>query len=496
MKAQNKFITFPQREDAPGVFLLAILFFIIFLLFYGGSSFVSGLVPWSIEIALPFEKNIPFLPAAAVIYLSMNLLLAIAPFVLRDLHQLFPLFLALVIQTIIASCFFILIPVENSFPEQTPNGIFGIFFSIADFLNLERNYLPSLHVSYALTAAIAYGQKTGKTGKFLLLLWVAAIAASTLLIHQHYLLDLIGAILLSLSTATIVKKWLENEQRRWWLDTEFICIENYFEFARRHPRYLLIAALITLASIANWKRRRLLRTGFCFLQAIDDILDGDRDCPEDPLDYTNNLASALIEGSFRNDKLSRLGQSFHHDLVDICGSEAVDEVISLIRVMQQDYSRANKCRLLPTDELNQHHRETFSYSVNLMLKAVGSPLRAEDVPSLIDALGWCSVIRDLEEDVDAGLINIPLEVIEKTPYIDCKLSLDLLLTEIAVQQWISEELEKADTLLTNAERQLSAVKDCLGSPILSIFARSIRRYQQYRIPRRYPFLSHLKLENT
>ena len=46
-----------------------------------------------------------------------------------------------------------------------------------------------------------------------------------------------------------------------------------------------------------------------------------------------------------------------------------------------------------------------------MLRAIGSDVSSKDVPHLIDAFGWCSTMRDLEEDLEAGLINIPADTL-------------------------------------------------------------------------------------
>jgi hypothetical protein len=59
------------------------------------------------------------------------------------------------------------------------------------------------------------------------------------------------------------------------------------------------------------------------------------------------------------------------------------------------------------EQLDEHHRRTFTLSVNLMLHTAGCTARAEQVPSLIDALAWCSVFRDLDDDQRKGLDNIP-----------------------------------------------------------------------------------------
>ncbi len=66
-------------------------------------------------------------------------------------------------------------------------------------------------------------------------------------------------------------------------------MRNYAAFIRRNRRYLLITLAVLAAGIPHWRRQRLVRTGFAFLQAVDDILDGDRASEREPLEVADEL---------------------------------------------------------------------------------------------------------------------------------------------------------------------------------------------------------------
>ena len=64
-----------RPRDAALALTLSALFALLFAAVYGGANLLAGAVPWRVRPALAFEAAIPFLPAAATVYLSLPLLL-------------------------------------------------------------------------------------------------------------------------------------------------------------------------------------------------------------------------------------------------------------------------------------------------------------------------------------------------------------------------------------------------------------------------------------
>lgn len=470
----------PRGSDAFPAGLLTASFVVVFLICYGGASYFSGWMPYRIRIDLPFEAQIPFVPQTAIVYLTVILLVGVAPFILRRLQELFPLFVALCFETIVAAPIFIALPVEPGYPPRTPTGPLSGFFLLADTLNLERNELPALHVAFAFTAAAAYQCKCGRWTGFAFWAWAAAIAVSTLFMHEHHVVDIGAGILLAgLTMNTIHQRARRSDTLERW-EIELLCLREFVRFARRRLRYVVICLALYRASLGRFSERRILRTGFCLLQSVDDLLDGDRPSEQEPLEVVDQLVRELESRRFGSDPLSRLGSAFVDDLQRIeKGRPAMglSEAIELIRHMQTDRRRVLEGRLMTEQELREHHRGTFSRSVNLMLLAAGSPLRASDCPALIDAFGWCSTMRDLEEDLARGLVNIPREVV------DCArnqgvedLSFQSLCPSAPVRDWMLRELARAKTLLDRADAQIYAAGKVEGARTLAMFAQSIRRY--------------------
>ncbi len=463
------------------------IFYTVFFLAYGGASYISGLIPWRFELPITFEHSVPFVPIASIVYLSLMVMMMLSPFIMRHTEEIIPLFSILIVETAIAALFFILLPIESAFPERNVQGVVGVIFDFADFLNMQHNFFPSLHVCFALTAALCYAQKTQILGRSIFFIWALAISISTVLIHEHYIIDVLAGWVLALLCWKIVGKWLTKRDILSALNIELFCLYNFAKFGLRHPRYWIIALGLYKQSFPFFRKNRILRTGFCFLQLVDDILDGDRECDDEPIDYVNNFVTAIKENKFEDNEIMQLAHTFRNDLYAKGGEEALQDALTLIHVMQQDRKRVLSGKLLNREQLKKHHQKTFTLSVNLMLLAGDAKLRAAQVPELIDAFAWCSAVRDLKEDLAAGLVNIPEEVINNARVQGAKeLDFNQLIKTKAVLNWLNGEHTRVQQLLDNTDRVLEKLNSKKGVAILKLFSKSIRDYALRRYPKHYP----------
>ena len=201
------------------------------------------------------------------------------------------------------------------------------------------------------------------------------------------------------------------------------------------------------------------------------MLDGDRVSEREPLEVADELAAALDNGAFAADDLARLGAAFRADLLARGGRAALDTAIALVRCMQRDRRRVLAREISSSAELIEIHRATFRGSLDLLLLAADSPLRAADVPDLVDSLGWCSTVRDLDEDLEHGLINIPADVVQAAQAAEPGVALTALPATNAVRDWRAAERERARALLARVDVRLgelrgNAARNCCGvSPI-------------------------------
>ena len=176
---------------------------------YGGANWLAGLHDYRVRLWTDLELSIPFVPAAAAVYLSIFPMFWIAPFALHTTRQLQALAKALAWTIAIAGIGFVLLPSGHAHTVEPPTGFFGKIFWIADQVNMSYNYLPSLHVAMSVVCAYAYSAATPRKDlKCFYSAWVGTIAVSTLLTHQHYLADVVtgGALGLLVASKNISKR--------------------------------------------------------------------------------------------------------------------------------------------------------------------------------------------------------------------------------------------------------------------------------------------------
>jgi membrane-associated phospholipid phosphatase len=145
----------------------------------------------------------------------MELVFALAPFILRSCRELQALALSLAAVTTVAGISFLLFPAELAYPRHDP-GAWSGFFAIARAMALPYNLVPSLHVAMSWICLAAYSAHCGVAGKALFATWAAAIALSTLLTHQHHLLDVATGIALAVAG----KRFIYDRRRARLLDMQ------------------------------------------------------------------------------------------------------------------------------------------------------------------------------------------------------------------------------------------------------------------------------------
>jgi hypothetical protein len=133
-------------------------------------------------------------------------MLWLSPFVLRDSADLRSFARSISMTILVCGIGFIFLPSEPAYPLQPATGLEGRVFHFADAINLRYNMCPSLHVAMAVAAACAYSLRSAAFKKTLWWIWTAAIAASTLLTHQHHLVDVVGGAVVGAVAARLQTK--------------------------------------------------------------------------------------------------------------------------------------------------------------------------------------------------------------------------------------------------------------------------------------------------
>jgi hypothetical protein len=260
--------------------------------------------------------------------------------------------------------------------------------------------------------------------------------------------------------------------------TEWLCIRECLRFARRHRRYLIIFLGLYAGSLRGWRRARAARYGYCFLQLFDDIMDGDRPSTSSRDDVATRTIAEWEQGLFAgDDTLGTLGAAFAEALMDVPlqpGDDPGRNVRALLHAMHGDARRVASGRMLSADEIASQLRGTFHHSLDVLLITAGHRTRASQVPHLVECMGWCSVVRDLADDLRKGLVNIPADVVTRVRSRGDALSA----THPEVLRWLEDYRRAVLPHVTASAailRDIGRVDPGAGR-LLGMFQRSVERY--------------------
>jgi membrane-associated phospholipid phosphatase len=186
--------------------LLTVIVTAWFTLVFVATNHFTAIRAARVRVHLDAELHIPLMPAFIIFYMSIYLLFAAAPLVLRTRREITRLAVVQSLAILIAGIFFLLIPAELAYPPPTHLGVWQSLLRFADDLNLDYNLVPSLHVALSFVCIELFSHHTNRIGSVLLWVWGVLIAASTILTHQHHLLDAVTGWLLAMGTLRLVRR--------------------------------------------------------------------------------------------------------------------------------------------------------------------------------------------------------------------------------------------------------------------------------------------------
>jgi membrane-associated phospholipid phosphatase len=192
MPRKAALLAWPDRKRATAFLICGVLLSILWIVVYGGASSLTGLHDYRLPLGFAAEAAIPFVPAASIVYLSLFPLLWLSIFILHTAEEIKQFAKSLAWLFVISGVGFLLLPGEQTTPFPPVDGAMRPVFDFADRINLDYNFCPSLHVSMAVLSASAYTHRSTLLPGVLLWCWATSIAASTLLIHSHYVVDVLA----------------------------------------------------------------------------------------------------------------------------------------------------------------------------------------------------------------------------------------------------------------------------------------------------------------
>lgn len=174
---------------------------------YFGLNQFAYLLDTYTGLALAFEQNIPLIPLFVPAYLTVYFIYLSPLFFVRSTHRYKKVLAAYLFVILVSGLVFLLFPTEMLWEPVACSSVANCLIPFLRTLDSPHNLIPSMHVSLAYLGSFVVFSEDKKWG-FFLLVASTLIAVSTLLVRQHYAVDLIAGLMLSIMAYLFfVRRW-------------------------------------------------------------------------------------------------------------------------------------------------------------------------------------------------------------------------------------------------------------------------------------------------
>lgn len=164
---------------------------------YPTTNWLASLRNEHYSLFIASELSMSFVPEFVWLYLSMYALFLLPPFLLNP-EELKRLAKELILATGIAGLAFVVFPARLGFARTLPEDeLYRTIFEGLFAVDHPFNLVPSLHVVYTTAIGLAVVSHVHFGIRVLLCCWWGAIVSSTVLVHQHHLLDVVTGVALA-----------------------------------------------------------------------------------------------------------------------------------------------------------------------------------------------------------------------------------------------------------------------------------------------------------
>lgn len=198
------FLVWPGRQVFRHFLLTALAVTAWFAIVFVGADAFTAMRDARIAVHTRVELGLPFVPWMIGAYMSVYLLFVMVPFVLRTRREVSALGWTLAILILVSGISFLLLPAELAFGSPSELGIWGSVFHFADRLNLDYNLVPSLHVGLSAACVSVFTLYAAGMARIGLWLWLLVICMSTVLTHQHHIIDAATGLVLGLLSQQLI----------------------------------------------------------------------------------------------------------------------------------------------------------------------------------------------------------------------------------------------------------------------------------------------------
>lgn len=164
----------------------------LFITVYGGCNRITASRGDVGIWAYDWERLIPFIPVMVIPYLSIDLLFGAAPFLCVTARERRLLAARIAFGILAAGAVYCIFPLRLTCERVRADGVIGMMWN--SFISVDKPYnlFPSLHMTLRTILADKYDTHTRGGWRIAFLTWFSLIGFSTVLTHQHQVVDIVA----------------------------------------------------------------------------------------------------------------------------------------------------------------------------------------------------------------------------------------------------------------------------------------------------------------
>lgn len=201
--------SFPSRDQALYYLRVVATQVALFAVVYGGCNWLTAHRSGVGHYYFAWELDIPLMPRMIWLYHSIIILFLMPMFVFNR-EQVTAIGRAFASVTVAGGVCFLLFPGVAGFtrPDYASEpGLQALAFRILYHADNIHNVMPSLHVAYCTLVILSLQKQLQGGVRLVFWAWLLAIVTSTVLVHQHHLVDLPTGALLGYAGHRLFLRW-------------------------------------------------------------------------------------------------------------------------------------------------------------------------------------------------------------------------------------------------------------------------------------------------
>lgn len=238
------------------------------------------------------------------------------------------------------------------------------------------------------------------------------------------------------------------------LQLEIFIAKEYGRLILRQPKKYIKYAV---RDYFLWMTRiaPALRPAYLICRIIDDIADGERNIPpnfESFIALVDTAQEQILSGAVVKKSMIMFLLQYAILLTsrrERIQGETQKAYADTFNAMIVEYKRRTNKQLLSQKELISVHTSSSYFPHNIGLICLGSNNRAADTPELAELIGRIDALRDIEKDLQLGIVNIPNTImnVSNCSYSSIVENPQRVYTYPAIRKWAQRELDEGEKLI-------------------------------------------------